>query len=663
MKKNQNYSTTQTMFSRTCLIFSFTLLLLLSNYTFDASSSTKKAYAAPASSSSYRFLGDAYGRGGIQKVLVGPGQSASQQLYYMTYTYVNGSMDLVTIDPNSGRYQVYPTPVSTEQAAWAMTSGPDNNIYIGTLPNAHLLRFNTQAQKLVDLGAVPADPVTGRTQTYIWQLTTSAYNHNIYGCTYPSADLISYNPLAAQPKIVNLGSMDTSGQEQYGHTCVADTQASAPYIYIGLGSVSNQLAVYNIATHTITNRVNRNTAGFGAVYQGADGFVYGSLQNGSVKESYRLSFGQVTATNSPSYPAPNNLLSDGGYINASGNTTTVSYPNSKQASRSYAYSYPGKKLSIYRLGSGPDGKIYGGTALSYELFTFDPTQASSGVQMLGQVGDGQPYAFLAYEGELYITAYAGTPVSMYRPQIGYSPTNPANVSNTILPTDLRPRAISGTAENELYVGATASYGKITGPLLAWNTQNGGAIQTYYPIANQSIAALTTTSVACLGSSKSYCLLGGSTIYGGTGTVPAAQNAELFTWDTVHQQILHTYALPATSAGQTISSLITNPQNGYVYGVSVGSRGTFLFIFDPASGRFINNGTALPLNSGVVYSSLTIHQGRLWGESSNGFFSVNLSNGGGFALQPSPVQLSAGFAQQGNTLYAASGSGLWSYTMV
>jgi hypothetical protein len=118
----------------------------------------------------------------------------------------------------------------------------------------------------------------------------------------------------------------------------------------------------------------------------------------------------------------------------------------------------------------------------------------------------------------------------------------------------------------------------------------------------------------------------------------------------------------TSPGDTIIAMINNPGNGYVYGIAASRRGNYLFIFDPSSGRFINPGHLLPLNVGVVYNSLSIYQGNLWGESSSGFFSINLNNVGQFALRPSPVRLSAGFARLGNVLYGASNSGLWSYTI-
>ena len=78
--------------------------------------------------SGYQYLGQVRGQGVIQNYLVGPGKSASNQLFYLNYSYISSKLDFVAIDPNTGNYQVFPSPVSTEQAAWGLISGPDNNI-------------------------------------------------------------------------------------------------------------------------------------------------------------------------------------------------------------------------------------------------------------------------------------------------------------------------------------------------------------------------------------------------------------------------------------------------------------------------------------------------------------------------------------------------------
>ena len=606
----------------------------------------------------YQYLGHAQGRGDIQNSMVGPGQSASNQLYYVSYTYINGTMDLVTIDPNTGQARAYPSPLSSEEAAWALAIGPDHNMYAGTMPDAHLLKFDTAQGKLIDLGQVPRDPKSGAAQTYIWQLTLSPHTHKLYGCTYPSADLVSYDPLDAHPQLVNLGTMDSTQQDQYARTCSADPNPNSPYIYIGLGAVSSQMVAYNIDTNKITPLVKGSTGGFGWLYPDVNGDIFGMTYGCSPCQYYEFSNGSYTQINSFIAAAPTNVLSDGGTININNTTITVTHPNQKSAT--FPYTYAGRSLSIFRLALGPDGNVYGGTVLPYDFFTFSPSNPSAGVQMKGQRGWGEPYSELAFNKLFYTASYYSPSLEVYDPSKPFDGnTNPQVIASNNFQQDLRPEAMIGAANNHLYIGAIASYGKLTGPLVIWNTLNNNDIQEYFPIQNQSVVSLTTTKGTCLNSGGSYCVIGGTTIYGGGGTNPSTSAAQLFSWDVTKNTVVHHYFIPGVSNPNTITDLLVNPTNGYVYGIATNSAGNYVFVFNPATGAFINNGSKLPFSS-AIYNSATIYNGKIWGLSSQGVFSINLQNVSQMTLVPSSAAITAGFAMSGITMYFASGSNLYSY---
>jgi|SRR5579875_49228 hypothetical protein len=626
---------------------------------------TPSTFKVPASSlqlpqtAGYQYLGHARGQGAIQNSMVGPGQSTSHQLYYITYTYINGTMDLVTIDPNTGHNEVYSSPVSSEEAAWALTVGPDHNMYLGTLPNAHLLKFDTEQGKLLDLGQVPRDPRSGAAQSYIWQVTSSPYNNKMYGCSYPSADLVSYDPLDPYPQLLNLGSMDPTHQEQYARFCIADPDPNSPYIYVGLGSVSSQVIAYNVATNSITPLITTSSAGIAWVYMGMDSTVHAEVCGTSPCHYYKLSNGGDTQINSYVPPAPTNILNDGGTISVSNTQITVTHPG--KSSSIFPYMYAGRNLSIFRFAAGPDGKVYGGTVLPYDFFSFNPANPAAGVMMNGQIGNGEPYAQLTYNKLFYIASYTSPSLEIYDPAQPFNgTTNPALISSNNFQSDLRPEAMIGAANNHLYIGAIASYGKLTGPLVIWNTLNNNDIQEYFPIQNQGIVSLTTTKGNCLNSSGNYCVIGGTTIYGGGGTNPSTSSAQLFSWDVTTSMVVHRYFIPAVSNPNTITDLLVNPANGYVYGIATNSSGNYLFIFNPATGTFINQGSKLPF-SGPIYNSAAIYNGKIWGLSSQGVFSINLQNTSQVILALSSVTITAGFAMIGATIYFASGSNLYSYT--
>ena len=617
--------------------------------------------------SSYHLLGDVLGQGTVLNSLVGPA-SAGQQMFYLSYIYINGTLDLVAVNPNTGKVSAFPSPVSSEEGAWGLATGPDQNLYIGTLPDAHLLKFDTGLSRLSDLGQVPADPATATTQTYIWQMTVSPHNHNVYACTYPSADLVSYNPLASAPRMINLGTMDRTGHEEYIRSCVADPDPNSPYIYVGMGSVNSEIAAYNTDTNTVAFQLVGSNAGFGWAYLGADQHVYAMISNGALDQYYVLSDGSYTliSTSAPPQvaPAPTNLLKDGSTIAVSPTTTTISHPDG--STQTFPYTYTGRNLSIFRLGAGPNGKIYGGTAMPYDFFSFDTSHPTSGTSTLGQLGDGEPYSFAAFNGLLNIAAYSSQPLEIFNPTQPFNAAaNPFNAATSTVQTDLRPQAMISAPNGNLYIGAIASYGKLTGPLIAWNTGNRADQQEFYPEQNQGVTSLTLSRGKCQGSGGSFCVIGGTSIYGGSGTTPTTSAAQLFTWDTTTNTIVRQYTIPNVRNPSMITDLVTDQASGYVYGIAISSAGDYVFAFNPATGTFVNGVKLLPFGfPGSVYNSATIYNGKFWGVAPQGIFSVNLGAGsiGQATLFQSSSTITAGFAVSGNALYFGSNSDLWSYTM-
>jgi len=590
--------------------------------------------------------------------MVGPGETASGQSYYQIYTYVNGTLDLVVTDPDTGTYHTYASPVKSEQGAWGMAVGPDKNMYIGTLPNAHLLMFNTRTNQLVDLGKVPADPHSGIQQSYVLNITTSPYNNKIYACTSQSADLISYNPLDSSPKMINLGSLDSTGQEQYARYCIADPNPNNPYIYVTLGTVANQIAVYNINTNQIVSRLSISTSGLGIVFVGKDGKLYGSLNDGPNTRYYQLVNGAIIPC---AYVARSllNTFADGRTITVGTTNMTIMSPD--KSTKTYPYLYAGQPMMIFRMGLGPDQKIYGGTALPYDFFSFDPVSPAAGVAMLGQAGDGEPYSMLSVNNRLYIASYSLPILSIYDPSQSFdAKTNPLNINPPGMAVSMRPQALVASSDGHLYVGTIAAYGQLTGSLIAWNTQNNSDIVQYYPVPNQGISSLTTVQGSCK-DIVNGCLIGGSTITGGSGSTSVASSAVLFSWDTTKNAVAHQYTLPNVSAVSTITDLVTNPANGYVYGIACASSGTYAFVFNPATGKFINGGTLLPF-SGAIYNSATLYNGKIWGLTSQGIFSIDPLHLSKATLSKSPAPVTAGFVLRGNKMYFASNSQLWSYQL-
>ncbi|HLK61506.1 MAG TPA: hypothetical protein VKU00_33465, partial [Chthonomonadaceae bacterium] len=94
------------------------------------------ALAALNTPGRFEDLGVFIGRGGAMSSLVGPGPNGTERLY-VCYTYLS-SLDLVAYAPGTGKPTVWQNP---EGGAWAMETGPDGRLYLGTYFQGHILRL------------------------------------------------------------------------------------------------------------------------------------------------------------------------------------------------------------------------------------------------------------------------------------------------------------------------------------------------------------------------------------------------------------------------------------------------------------------------------------------------------------------------------------------
>ena len=621
------------------------------------------------------------GLGSIPSAMVGPGTTAGSQKYYIGYQYEYFPLDFVAIDPNNNDVAMrYTSPVSTEYAAAAMAVGPDNNMYIGTKStvNSHILKFNTSASQLSDVGTVPVDPTTSVKQTYIWQFTLSPINQRIYGCTYPSADLISYGPNDPTPQILNLGTVDPSNQ--YAHSCAADQ--TNPYIYMGTGSVTSKIVAYNIQTKATSVLVTGPSSGFGDIWVGSDNNVYGSIGN----QYYLLSNGTAKAVNSPAYHAPTNVFSNGDRITFNTNYTNVITTHSNGTQNIYPYTYQGNNIKIFRIGIGPDSNIYAGSILPFYLTKFIPGNPASGLINLGPIAAGEPYSMLSYNGKLEIATYTSPALMSYDPTTPISPNpyvspncgattnapNPQclNVINNWSSSggvagDLRPEALIAAPDGNLYTGSVAHFGQLNGPLVKWNVQTGTA-SAYYPFSNLGVGSLAVAN-ACQGvTSTAFCLIGGTTTFGGVGATPTATTSPLFIWDPAANAMVSNFTIPNAPKVSKITDLITNPKNNYVYGIAMSSSGNYLFIFNPKTGTFVNGGTPFPFSP--IYNSVDIgSDGNIWGVAATGIFRINLTTNTAQLVSLSPQPITAGFVlvkdpTNGDTIYFGSNADLYMFSV-
>ncbi|HXR77695.1 MAG TPA: hypothetical protein VN737_17060 [Bryobacteraceae bacterium] len=79
--------------------------------------------ARPSEAQGFRRVATYRGLGGLVASAVGPGQRPGTERLYLSYLYVDHTIDVVAVDPNTGRDDVFSNPAPTESGARCMTVG------------------------------------------------------------------------------------------------------------------------------------------------------------------------------------------------------------------------------------------------------------------------------------------------------------------------------------------------------------------------------------------------------------------------------------------------------------------------------------------------------------------------------------------------------------
>jgi len=577
----------------------------------------------------FQRLASYRGLGAVVACTVGPGPVGESQRFYVSYLYYGNSIEVVAVDPETGAHKVCPNPAPTESGARCMAVGPDGCIYLGTLPEAHFLKLDPRAETLVDLGR------PSLTEKYIWDVAFGA-DKKLYGVTFPQARLVCYDP--ASGKLADLGRMDP--MEMYAHFVAGSDDG---FMYVGIGTSRANIAAYEIVTgmHREILPAVFQTAGQALVYRGRDGQIYGTLGN----DYFRLK-GWTATRIKPEEAAsrqPNDVLSDGRTISISGHKLTITSPGAHKLTQPN-FDYAGNLLDVFRVGFGPDGLLYGSSLLPMNLLRLD--EKNGKLSDVGELGGGEVYSFLSFHNRLLAATYSGfAPLMCFDPakpfEQGTAEKNPELVSFQKSDSSWRPEAMVAGPDGKVYLGAVSGYGKLGGPLVAWDVAAKSVQQYPDVVTNQSVVTLTVWK---------QLLVGGTTIEGGGGSHPEEMEARLFLWDPATRKKIFETA-PVAGAG-TINDLIT-AANGLVYGIADHT----MFVFDPAL-RQIKRRVEVPFAEGVCNAIAVGPDGRIWGLAASGIFVIDTKTDEVTIIAKPPKPITGGFAMSDNTIYFVCGPEVW-----
>jgi streptogramin lyase len=590
--------------------------------------------SAGAQPEGFRLHARFQGIGACLKTLIGPGPEPGSQRLYASHIYGGDTLDIVATDPLTGQTDVFPGPLPGECGAWAMALGPDGQVYVGTLSAAHVLRVDWATKALVDLGR-PSE-----TESYIWQLALGT-DDKLYGCTYPNAKLVRFDPATGRGE--DLGRMDPT--EGYARSVAADDHG---FVYVGVGPSKAHIVAYEIATgeHRDILPPEASAEDWGNVVRAGDGAVYGSARG----KTFRLAgWEAVPIPPEEAKGEPPLTLADGRLVSYDGPSVSVTDPATGQVER-HETGYRGKSQDIFRIGLGPDDRLYASTAMPIHFFWADPD--SDAWEELGQPGGGEFYSFLAHGNTLLGAAYSGAaPLMVYDPERPYAPSegptgNPRLVHYDGENSGWRPMAMIAGPDDKVYIGAVSGYGLLGGPLCIFDPATGSIEQFLHLIPDQSVVALALL--------PDGLLVGGTSIGGGGGSHPTQTEAKLFLWDPATKTTLFE-TVPVPGDG-TIVALAVG-KDGLVYGFT----GSTQFVFDPAT-RDVIDSAPHELGSVVFNAVIPGPEGELYGLASGGIFRVDTATRRPRILAAYPDGIDGGFAVRGRAIYFTSGPQIVSYTL-
>ncbi|WP_062109054.1 carbohydrate binding domain-containing protein [Bacillus niameyensis] len=477
---------------------------------------------------------------------IGENSLGENEIYYHS-NGLPGTFSVLNAETGELKFsQVIPNT----EAVWAMTIGPDKNVYFAGTADGKLYRYLPELKKVEELGANPSD-------TWIWDLEATE-DGKIYGSTYPHASVFEYD-------------IETGQFRDYGR--VSDTEeyargiaVSDESIYVGIGSKKH--------LYKVDRQSGEKEEIIIAGHSGEDGFFEDiHLINGKLL----LSVGSINMlvvdpddysilntfqySNNVSQPNPNKpniiyykfqekfyqydfeaneskvienlpLLPDtvrvkdmqwltvengdtvlamitqyGEYMLYHPETNDMMFINLDLAATSVA---------IQALKTGEDGNLYMG-GYQRGMSIFNPYTQDVTVNLSAFA---QPEGIGFLNGKVYYGTYVGA--IMY----SYDPTKPVDLNNNpkfeydITDQQDRPFAIT-SGDDKLFVGTVPDYGILGGVLAIYDEKTDTWTQHRNVVKDQSIIGLVYHN------GKLY---GGTSVWGGLGTDPKATEAKMFVWD-------------------------------------------------------------------------------------------------------------------------------------
>lgn len=524
----------------------------------------------------------------------GPGAEAGQNLAYVVANGVPAEFSAIEVP--TGRL-VFHSALPNTHASWGMATAPDGAVYFGTQRHGQLFRWRPGADEVENL--------SGRNilgESHIWRLAVDGEGR-VFGGTYPNGKVFGYDPRTGDirdygPLKEDLGyvrSTAVAGDFIYAGTSprahlfqihkesgqkreialpsgyeeadsIYDLTASGDFLF-ARSTPSSDLLVYDLGRSEWAGTFS-SAMGLEVSPPGPDGRTY--FGRGGRLVAFDPATRRAEDAGAPIPFAARSFrwveLAMDGYpglslVSVGMRGNLFFYNPETRRSETRNGEVPGVPIAIRAIEEGPDGNIFiGGYLAPQEMARFDPEAD----ELEKLPGTAQVEAMLAHEGKLYIGRYPGASVLEADTAASWNfGRNPREIARLAEHGQDRPFAFA-SVEGRVAIGTVAKSGLLGGVLAFYDPESGSMDVHEDVVPQQGIVSLAY---------REGLLYGGTTVWGGLGIDPVAEEAVLFLWDvTSGEKVFERIPVPGEKA---IGDLVFD-DDGMLWGITQGT----LFQFDP-----------------------------------------------------------------------------------
>jgi outer membrane protein assembly factor BamB len=478
-----------------------------------------------------------------------------------------GNFFVLSLSPEDGSFAQFPAVGERSNNPTAQFVSRSGKLYVGAAYSGRLYCFDPDRAELQDLGEISPGE-----HTFTCRIDEDASGKLWIG-GYPSADLVCFDP--ASGEFTRHGRMDETDMYSYPQVNADGMIAclikmTRPRVVVFDQQTGEKRQVGPVA---IKGRDSLD------LVKAANGqlFITSSLGN------YRLDGFEARSVDQVPKPAPSAPLSDGRSFEFADaaemifRKLRVTAPSEEP--RVFELEYEAAGAELFCLHTGPDGLLYGSSMLPEHLLRYNPEDSE--LDDLGKcaAASGEAYSMANLDGKMYISSYPRAVISVYDPARPYhfgdaEEDNPRNLGR-MDEVSYRPRSTLTGPLGRVWVASVPDYGMWGGPLSSFDPATGE--KRSYPIAGEgscfTLAHLEAESLLAVG----------TTVRGGTGTQPKAENAELILWDYSAEKVA--WRGSPREPVPTINALLVLPDGRLLMPAASMADPYRLMVFDPGKREF------------------------------------------------------------------------------